>query len=165
MLQVNAVTALSGLKGKMVEHLIIGYYNYLFFVLLLLITVSIQKQVSIFGGSAWTLDPTRNKYYYHIYGPDQPDLNLRSDKVKRELKSVARFWLDQGVSGLRLLSVPYFYESANTTLDEKEIPGVTPNAYASLDHIYTKNLDETYNFIGEIRAVLQEYEDKDGDHR
>lgn len=85
--------------------------------------------------------------------------------MKRELKSVARFWLDQGVSGLRLLSVPYFYESANTTLNETAIPGVTPNAYASLDHIYTKNLDETYNFIGEIRAVLQEYEDKDGDHR
>jgi hypothetical protein len=31
--------------------------------------------------------------------------------------------------------------------------------------MYTKNLDETYNFIGEIRAVLQEFEDKDGDHR
>ena len=121
--------------------------------------------MSIFGGSAWTFDNVRNKYYYHIYGPDQPDLNLRSAKVKNELKNIARFWLDQGVSGFRLLSVPYLYESENTTLDEPQIPGVTPYSYASLHHIYTKNLDETYNFIGEIRAVLQEFEDKDGDHR
>nr|CAH0112456.1 unnamed protein product [Daphnia galeata] len=121
--------------------------------------------VSIFGGSAWTFNNVRNKYYYHIYGPDQPDLNLRSAKVKNELKNIARFWLDQGVSGFRLLSVPYLYESENTTLDEPQIPGVTPNSYASLNHMYTKNLDETYNFIGEIRAVLQEFEDKDGDHR
>ena len=121
--------------------------------------------MSIFGSSAWTFDNVRNKYYYHIYGPDQPDLNLRSAKVKNELKNIARFWLDQGVSGFRLLSVPNLYESENTTLDEPQIPGVTPNSYASLNHMYTKNLDETYNFIGEIRAVLQEFEDKDGDHR
>jgi len=85
--------------------------------------------------------------------------------VQNELKNITRFWLNQGVSGLRLLSVPYFYESENTTLDEPQAGSFLPNAHASLDHIYTKNLDETYNFVGEIRAVLQEFEDKDGDHR
>ena len=92
-------------------------------------------------------------------------MNLRSAKVQNETKKVVRHWLDNGVSGFRLLSVPYLYESENTTLDEPPIAGLTDNSYAALDHIYTTNLVEDYNFVGEIRAILQEYEDIDGDHR
>lgn len=111
------------------------------------------------------MDSTRKQYYYHVYGPDQPDLNLRSAKVQNELKNIVKHWLDNGVAGFRLLSVPYLYESENTTLDEPTVGGITDNSYASLDHIYTMNVNETYNFVGDIRAILQEYEDKDGDHR
>ncbi|KAI9552385.1 hypothetical protein GHT06_022751 [Daphnia sinensis] len=121
--------------------------------------------LSIFGNTSWTYDPVRKQYYYHVYGPDQPDLNLRSAKVQNELKNITKFWLEQGVSGFRLLSVPYLYEAANMTMNEPQIPGISPGSYASLDHIYTKNLDETYNFVGDLRAVLQEFEDKDGEHR
>ena len=96
---------------------------------------------------------------------DQPDLNLRSAKIQDELKKVVRHWLDNGVSGFRLLSVPYLYESENTTLDEPPIAGFSDDSYATLDHIYTTNLNEDYNFVGEVRAILQEYEDIDEAHR
>lgn len=123
------------------------------------------NQASIFGGSAWTKDATKNKYYYHVYGPNQPDLNLRSAKVMNETKEVLHFWLKQGVSGFRLLSVPFLYESSNTTLNETPIPGAPPNKYSSLKHEHTTNLKETFDFLGEIRAILDEYELVDGEHR
>lgn len=85
--------------------------------------------------------------------------------MQNELKNITRFWLEQGISGFRLLSVPYLYEAVDTTLDEPQVPGIRSGSYASLEHIYTKNLDETYDFVSEIRAVLQEFEDKDGEHR
>lgn len=122
--------------------------------------------MSIFGGSAWTKSLERGgQYYYHAYGPNQPDLNFRSPRVKQEFKDILKFWLERGVSGFRFLSVPYLYESDDTTLDEPPVAGTPSGSYESLQHNYTKNLDETYQFIKEIREVLQEYEDKDSEHR
>ena len=70
-----------------------------------------------------------------------------------------------GISGFRLLSVPYLYESENTTMDEPPNADLSDNFYAALNPIYTTNLNEDYNFVGEVRAILQEYEYIDGDHR
>ena len=109
--------------------------------------------MSVFDGSAWTSSPNRSQFYYHAYGTNQPDLNFRSPKVKEEIKSIMKFWLNRGVAGFRLLSVPYLFETEDLSLDES-IPGQ-----------HTMNLQETYNFIGEIRQFLKEFEDKDGDHR
>lgn len=110
-------------------------------------------QSSVFGGLAWTFDETRKQYYYHKYSSDQPDLNLRNQKVREEISQALRFWLDQGSSGFRLLSVPYLFEEEDVTLDD--------NAY----QIRTKNLNETYMFVAEMRKLVQEYEDADGEHR
>ena len=156
------------MKGRTVVHQTIGYTNNWDLSLVITCITShfpTKIQRSIFGGSSWTYNLARKQYYYHVYGPDQPDLNLRSAKIQDELKKVVRHWLDNGVSGFRLLSVPYLYESENTTLDEPPIAGFSDDSYATLDHIYTTNLNEDYNFVGEVRAILQEYEDIDEAHR
>ncbi len=57
---------------------------------------------SVFGGSAWTLDPTTGQYYYHAYLPCQPDLNWRNPAVRRAQFDVMRTWLDRGVDGFRV---------------------------------------------------------------
>lgn len=101
------------------------------------------SQVNIFNSSAWTYEPNRKQCYYHAYGPNQPDLNLRNAKVQEELDKIVRFWLDQGVAGFRLLSVPFLYEENNEIM----------------------NLPENYEYVGHIRTILKEYEGQDGKER
>ncbi len=43
-------------------------------------------QLSVFGDTAWEWEPKRGQYYLHQFLPDQPDLNLRNEKVQEELK-------------------------------------------------------------------------------
>ena len=56
---------------------------------------------SFFGGSAWTFDAERGEWYLHLFAPEQPDLNYRSEAVCREVEGVLKFWLDRGVAGFR----------------------------------------------------------------
>ena len=57
---------------------------------------------STFGGSAWTLDERRGRYYLHIYAPEQPDLDWHHPAVRDEFDGILRFWLDRGVDGFRI---------------------------------------------------------------
>lgn len=54
-----------------------------------------------FGGSAWDYVPELNKWYLHLFAPEQPDLNWENPKVREELKDVIRFWKAKGVKGFR----------------------------------------------------------------
>jgi alpha-glucosidase len=53
-------------------------------------------------GPAWTLDEQTGQYYMHHFLAEQPDLNWRNDKVRKEIQDVMRFWLDRGVDGFRV---------------------------------------------------------------
>lgn len=57
--------------------------------------------ISLFGGSAWTLDSQSGEYYLHLFAKKQPDLNYHNPKVLGEIEGIMRFWLDKGVSGFR----------------------------------------------------------------
>jgi oligo-1,6-glucosidase len=58
--------------------------------------------VSFFSGPAWTLDPTTGEYYLHLFAKKQPDLNWENPKLRQEIYSMMRFWLDKGVDGFRM---------------------------------------------------------------
>jgi alpha-glucosidase len=57
---------------------------------------------SVFGGSAWELDPATNQYYLHSFLKEQPDLNWANPEVQEAMKDVMRFWFDRGVDGFRV---------------------------------------------------------------
>lgn len=57
---------------------------------------------SNFGGSAWTFNKTRNQYYLHYYGKQQPDLNWENPKVREAIYDVMRYWKAHGVDGWRM---------------------------------------------------------------
>lgn len=78
---------------------------------------------SIFGGSAWTLDPKTGQYYYHIFLPQQPDLNWRNPAVVRAIGDVMRFWLKHGVAGFRLDATPYLLEDTTWPNDPDPAKG------------------------------------------
>lgn len=114
--------------------------------------------MNLLGSSAWTWHPERNQYYYHVYSSDQPDLNFRNPDVRNDMKSILRFWLSHGIAGFRLLSVPYLLEAENTALKEPEVKGASVGRYDSLQHIYTRNVVDTYGLVGEFRSLLNEVE-------
>ncbi len=84
-----------------------------------------------FESSNWAWDPVARAYYWHRFYSHQPDLNLESPDVRREILRVVDFWLGMGVDGLRLDAIPYLYERDGTSCE---------------------NLPETHAFLRELRS-------------
>lgn len=57
---------------------------------------------SKFGGSAWKWSDKAQKYYLHLFAPEQADLNWENAALRAELFEICRFWAEKGVDGLRL---------------------------------------------------------------
>ncbi len=55
-----------------------------------------------FGGSVWAYDEPTGEYYLHLFSPKQPDLNWENPRVRQEVYSMMRWWLDRGVDGFRM---------------------------------------------------------------
>ena len=68
--------------------------------------------MSLFGGSAWTLDEPSGEYYLHLFAAKQPDLNYHNPKVLGEIKDIMRFWLDKGISGFRCDVINIIYKTS-----------------------------------------------------
>lgn len=111
--------------------------------------------LSVFQGSAWEWSPTRGQYYLHQFAVGQPDLNYRSAALQREMRGVLTFWLDRGVEGFRIDAINHMYEDARF-LDEPKsnVSGLPDDDYDTLDHIYTRNLPETYEVLESWRKLL-----------
>ncbi len=55
-----------------------------------------------FGGSAWTYVPELGQWYFHQFAVEQPDLNWENPRLRQDLYTSIRFWVDKGVEGFRL---------------------------------------------------------------
>ena len=107
---------------------------------------------SYFSGSAWTLDPKSNEYYLHYFAAKQPDLNWANPKVREEIFSLMRFWLDKGVSGFRMDVIPLISKPTGMPDLTPEQLKTPPNAYANGPHLaeYLREMN---------REVLSKYDD------
>ena len=107
---------------------------------------------SYFSGSAWTLDPKTNEYYLHYFAAKQPDLNWANPKVREEVFSLMRFWLDKGVSGFRMDVIPLISKPTGMPDLTPEQLKAPPNAYANGPHLA--------EYLHEMnREVLSKYDD------
>jgi oligo-1,6-glucosidase len=61
---------------------------------------------SYFFGPAWKFDPETNQFYLHLFAAKQPDLNWDNPRVREDVFSLMRFWLDKGVDGFRMDVIP-----------------------------------------------------------
>jgi oligo-1,6-glucosidase len=61
---------------------------------------------SYFSGSAWQYDPVTKQFYLHLFAVKQPDLNWDNPKVRQEVFSLMRFWLNKGIDGFRMDVIP-----------------------------------------------------------
>ena len=57
---------------------------------------------SYFGGNCWEPVPGTNKYYFHMFAKEQPDLNWENPTVRQKLYDMVNWWLDKGLAGFRI---------------------------------------------------------------
>ena len=115
--------------------------------------------VSVFGGPAWTLDPTTGQYYLHSFLAEQPDLNYRNPAVVQAMEDVIRFWLDRGVDGFRVDVVHKMIKDA-ALRDNPRPPAGTEHPirdYGGFQHRHDEDQPEVHDILRSWRRILDAY--------
>jgi alpha-glucosidase len=117
--------------------------------------------LSVFGGSAWTLDRETGLFYYHRFYKEQPNLNWNNAEVRTTMHEILRFWIDMGVDGFRLDSLDGLVVDAELR-DEPpcavaDLEGRENDTWAefwSLKHVYTSDLPQV---VDELSLLTTSY--------
>jgi glycosidase len=70
--------------------------------------------------STWTYNEEAGLWYMHRYYDFMPDLNITHPDVRDEMNKILGFWLELGVSGFRVDSLPLMLETVGT--DSRDNP-------------------------------------------
>lgn len=106
---------------------------------------------SFFSQKAWTLDEATGEYYLHLFARKQPDLNWENPKVRDEVWSLMRFWLDKGVDGFRMDVIPLISK-------EQTYPNY-PEQHRARPSYYHANGPKMHDYLQEMhREVLSHYD-------
>ena len=118
---------------------------------------------SIFGGSAWELDPTTGQYYLHNFLPEQPDLNWWNEEVRHEFDDILRFWFDRGIAGFRidvangLIHDPELRDNPAATEDDP--PEIRRRGQRQVYNLNRPEVHEIYSRLADDRGRLRSASD------
>lgn len=104
---------------------------------------------SHFWGSAWEYSPERDQYYFHLFLPQQPDMNWENPATREAIyESAIRFWLAKGIDGFRV-------DVANLYCKDQSFPDaaiVDPSAELQpMDPKYYANGSRMHEWLREQR--------------
>ncbi|KAK1757020.1 alpha-amylase [Echria macrotheca] len=115
---------------------------------------------SVFEGCMWEWVPEIHKYYLHVFGRAQPDLNWDNPDVRDELWNVLRYWLDKGVDGFRLDAINCMSKVRNEDLSAKRLgqPTVSgwPDAPISTEGRFEQKANEMFANGPRVHEFLKE---------
>ena len=57
---------------------------------------------SYFGGNCWEPVPGTDKYYFHMFAKEQPDLNWENPTLRKKLYDMINWGLEKGLAGFRI---------------------------------------------------------------
>ncbi|MFN2444441.1 MAG: alpha-glucosidase [Vicinamibacterales bacterium] len=108
-------------------------------------------------GDAWTFDENTNSYYLHYFSPKQPDLNWENPKLREEIFSMMRFWLDKGVDGFRMDVIPFIAKDTTFPDMPAEYKGDWGRFYANGPHLhhYLRAMNETVLSKYDVMSVAE----------
>jgi len=114
---------------------------------------------SVFGGPSWTriteADGSPGEWYYHLFAPEQPDLNWHNPDVLPEFTDVLRFWLERGVDGFRIDVSDALMKDDNFPDTDDGQPIIDKDEACGVHEVYRafrRVLDE---FPGDRMAVIE----------
>jgi alpha-glucosidase len=111
------------------------------------------------GGSAWTVDPERGRYYLHNFAREQPDLDWWNPEVRTRFDEILRFWFDRGVAGFRI-------DVAHGLIKDREFRDDPPATDADdadarahgLRRVFSMNRPETHEILRDWRRLADSYD-------
>ena len=117
--------------------------------------------LSVFGGSAWTLDDTTGQYYFHAFLPEQPDLNWRNPAVRAAIHEAMRFWLARGVDGFRVDAIDMLLEHPERP-DNPPDPRFDPDGPpdAAVFQVHNRSQPGLHRLIAALRRLCDEFGDR-----
>ncbi|MBZ6011013.1 glycoside hydrolase family 13 protein [Leuconostoc gelidum] len=59
----------------------------------------------------WELNEATNEWYFHLFSPQQPDLNWENPKVQHKIIDMINWWADQNIDGFRLDALSHLKKS------------------------------------------------------
>ncbi|KAH9498211.1 Neutral and basic amino acid transport protein rBAT [Bulinus truncatus] len=127
---------------------------------------------SVYQCSAWKKSDMDNTFYLHQFELQEPELNLRSEKVRDELENILLFWLGLGVDGFYIRDAEYLFEDYDLRDDvlldnTTEIQDCWPpvHKYESYDHSFTKGLVEVFDILARWRSYLDNFGNRTRQYR
>lgn len=116
------------------------------------------------GQSGWKYDKRREQYYFFNFFDSQPDLNWHNAGVRQAVLDIARFWLDQGIDGMRLDALNFFCHDPSLTdnperTDDDGIPDGIASDNAAARQVFRNSFcrSETFDCLGPLRALVDQY--------
>ena len=98
----------------------------------------------------WEYCESRQQYYLHVFARKQPDLNMDNPKVREEVKSIMRFWLDMGVDGFREDVITYISKQEGLPDGLSFLPAINGLPFY-------KDGPHIMEYLREFREVAKEY--------
>lgn len=117
-----------------------------------------------FEESTWCFDEKTDQFYYHFHYKEQPNLNWNNEDVYQEMLDSLKFWVDLGVSGVRLDAictlVPDEKFRDNPLIDE--VPEHLKLVYQYKQRqTYTLNQSKNYEVLKKFCTELKSYAGED----
>lgn len=107
---------------------------------------------SLFEGGAWEYDENLDEWYLHVFSKKQPDLNMANPKVREEVKSIMRFWLDMGVDGFREDVITYISKPEGLPSAKLKLPAATGMSMYS-------NGPKVHEYLAEFKRDVLDFYD------
>ena len=103
---------------------------------------------SYFGGSCWEPVPGTDKYYFHMFAKEQPDLNWENPKLRQNIYNMINWGLDKGLAGFRIDAIINIKKDLN-------FPNFEPDGADGLAGCY--KMVESVEGVGELLEDLKKH--------
>ena len=101
---------------------------------------------SYFGGSCWEPVPGTDKYYFHMFAKEQPDLNWENPLLRQKLFDMVNWWIEKGLAGFRI-------DAIMNIKKDLDFPTLEPDGSDGLSSCW--RMIESVDGIGELLEDLK----------
>ena len=109
---------------------------------------------SYFGGSCWEPVPGTDKYYFHMFAKEQPDLNWENPVLRQKLYDMINWWLEKGLAGFRI-------DAIINIKKDLAFPNLEPDGPDGMAACWrmVENVDGVGEFLEELKTnTFQKYD-------
>ncbi|MDR3191398.1 MAG: alpha-glucosidase [Lactobacillaceae bacterium] len=97
------------------------------------------------GDNTWAYNEATDEWYFHLFAPEQPDLNWENAQLQTEIIAMINWWADQKIDGFRLDALSHL----------KKVPFNTPQPVGDEQFSIFSNNPGIEVFLQKLHATFQ----------